>query len=148
MTYEDALKAAENGQNVMIWIGEEYLHPEYVKKILECPHEIRSREQYKEYKKILESTRSDKWSAYTELDVEWELKHYRKCFEHLSYIQDDFLKELLGRGYDNDYTDQYFREKMIVVDAFHTLYSLKRNQKIFMFTTIVFLVTTIIALMV
>lgn len=35
MTYEDALKASENGQNVRLWTGEEYLHPEYVKQTLD-----------------------------------------------------------------------------------------------------------------
>lgn len=144
MTYEDALKAVEDGQNVRLWTGEEYLHPEYVKKFLNCSHVIRSREQYKEYKKFCEATQSDNWSVYTEIDLEWELRHYRKRFEHLSHIQDDFFKELLG----SNYTAQYFSEQMIVTDAFYTLYSLKRNQKILMLTSIVFLVTTIIALIV
>ena len=88
--------------------------------------------------------RSDKWSTYTEIDLRWELRNYRKRFERLSRIQDDFLKELLG----SNYTARYSSEQMIVADAFNTLYSLKRNQKIFMFTTIVFLATTIIALIV
>ena len=35
MKYEDALKAAENGQNVRLWTGEEYLHPEHVKQTLD-----------------------------------------------------------------------------------------------------------------
>jgi hypothetical protein len=148
MTYEDALKAAENGQNVMIWTGEEYLHPEEVKEFLNCSHVIRSSEQYKEYKKLCEATESDKWSTYTEIDLRWELRHYRKRYERLNRIQDEFLKELLGRDYYNDYANQYFNEEMITVDAFNTLYSLKRNQKMLMLTTIVFLATTIIALMV
>ena len=86
----------------------------------------------------------NKWSTYTEIDLRWELRNYRKRFERLSRIQDDFLKELL----DSNYTARYSSEQMIVADAFNTLYSLKRNQKILLFTTIVFLATTIIALMV
>ena len=73
-----------------------------------------------------------------------KLRNYRKRFERLSHIQDDFLKELL----DSNYTARYSSEQMIVADAFNTLYSLKRNQKILLFTTIVFLATTIIALIV
>lgn len=145
MKYEDALKAAENGQNVMIWTGEEYLRLEEAKEFLDCSsHVIRSSEEYKGYKKFCEAIQSDKWSTYTEIDLRWELRNYRKRFERLSRIQDDFLKELLG----NNYTARYSSEQMIVADAFNTLYSLKRNQKIFMLTTIVFLVATIIALMI
>lgn len=144
MKYEDALKAAENGQNVMIWTGEEYLCPEYVKEFLNYSHAIHSSEQYEEYKKFCEAIQSDKWSTYTEIDLRWELRNYRKRFERLSRIQDDFLKELLG----SNYTARYSSEQMIVADAFNTLYSLKRNQKILMLTTIVFLATTILALIV
>ena len=88
------------------------------------------------------------WSIYTKESLEWETGYYRKRYERLNHIQNDFLKDLLGRDRYNDYTNQYFSEEMIAVDAFHALYSLKRNQKIFMFTTIVFLATTIIALIV
>jgi cell fate (sporulation/competence/biofilm development) regulator YlbF (YheA/YmcA/DUF963 family) len=145
MTYEDALKASKNGLNVMIWTGEEYLRLEEAKEFLNCSsHVIRSSEEYKGYKKFCEAIQSDKWSTYTEIDLRWELRNYRKRFERLSRIQDDFLKELLG----SNYTARYSSEQMIVADAFNTLYSLKRNQKIFMLTTIVFLATTIIALIV
>lgn len=149
MTYEDALKASENGQNVMIWTGEEYLRLEEAKEFLNCSsHVIRSSEEYKGYKKFCEAIQSDKWSTYTEIDLRWELRNYRKRFERLSRIQDDFLKELLGCDYYNDYANQYFSEGMITADAFNTLYSLKRNQKMLILTTIVFLATTIIALIV
>lgn len=144
MTYEDALKASEKGLNVMIWTGEEYLRLEEAKEFLNYSHVIRSSEEYKGYKKFCEAIQSDKWSTYTEIDLRWELRNYRKRFEHLSRIQDDFFKELLG----SNYTARYSSEQMIVVDAFNTLYSLKRNQKILLFTTIVFLATTIIALIV
>ena len=100
------------------------------------------------YEDALKASVSDDWEIYTKESLEWEAGYYRKRYERLNRIQDDFLKDLLGRDRYNDYTNQYFSEGMIAVDAFNTLYSLKRNQKIFMFTTIVFLATTIIALIV
>lgn len=116
----------------MIWTGEEYLRLEEAKEFLNCSsHVIRSSEEYKGYKKFCKAIQSDKWSTYTEIDLRWELRNYRKRFERLSRIQDDFLKDLLGRDRYNDYTNQYFSERLIAVDAFHALYSLKRNQKIF-----------------
>lgn len=146
MTYEDALKASENGQNVRLWSGEEYLHPECVKQTLDNLSTVQiSREHLRS---LLKVSVSDDWEIYTKESLEWEAGYYRKRYERLNRIQDDFLKDLLGRDRYNDYTNQYFSEGMIAVDAFHALYSLKRNQKIFMFTTIVFLVTTIIALIV
>ena len=97
---------------------------------------------------MLKASVSDDWEIYTKESLEWETGYYRKRYERLNHIQNDFLKDLLGRDRYNDYTNQYFSERMIAVDAFYTLYSLKRNQKILLFTTIVFLATTIIALMV
>lgn len=146
MTYEDALKASENGQNVRLWSDEEYFHPEYVKQTLDNLSTVQiSREHLRS---LLKASVSDDWEIYTKESLEWEAGYYRKRYERLNRIQDDFLKDLLGRDRYNDYTNQYFSEGMIAVDAFNTLYSLKRNQKIFMFTTIVFLATTIIALIV
>lgn len=43
MKYEDALKAAENGQNVMIWTGEEYLRLEEAKEFLNCSSQCNSK---------------------------------------------------------------------------------------------------------
>lgn len=142
MTYEDALKASENGQNVRLWSGEEYLHPEYVKQTLDNLSTVQISHEH--LRSLLKASVSDDWSIYTKESLEWETGYYRKRFERLSRIQDDFLKELLG----SNYTARYSSEQMIVADAFNTLYSLKRNQKILLFTTIVFLATTIIALMV
>ena len=146
MTYEDALKASENGQNVMIWTGEEYLHPEYVKQTLDYLSTVQI--SHERLRSLLKASVSDDWKIYTKESLEWETGYYRKRYERLNHIQNDFLKDLLGRDRYNDYTNQYFSERMIAVDAFYTLYSLKRNQKILLFTTIVFLTTTIIALMV
>jgi hypothetical protein len=146
MTYEDALKASENGQNVMIWTGEEYLHPEYVKQTLDNLSTVQI--SHERLRSLLKASVSDDWEIYTKESLEWETGYYRKRYERLNHIQNDFLKDPLGRNRYNDYTNQYFSERMIAVDAFYTLYSLKRNQKILLFTTIVFLATTIIALMV
>ena len=146
MTYEDALKASENGQNVMIWTGEEYLHPEYVKQTLDNLSTVQI--SHERLRSLLKASVSDDWKIYSKESLEWETGYYRKRYERLNHIQNDFLKDLLGRDRYNDYTNQYFSERMIAVDAFYTLYSLKRNQKILLFTTIVFLTTTIIALMV
>lgn len=146
MTYEDALKASENGQNVRLWSGEEYLHPEYVKQTLDNLSTVQISHEH--LRSLLKASVSDDWSIYTKESLEWETGYYRKRYECLNHIQDDFLKELLGRDRYNDYTNQYFCKKLITADAFHTLYSLKRNQKILMLTTIVFLATTIIALIV
>lgn len=148
MTYKDAVKAVEDGQNVRLWTGEEYLHPEYVKKILECSHEIHNREEYEEHKKLLETIYSDKWSVYTKADLEWETGHYRRRLEHLNCIHDILVKELLGDDYYNEYMKQFSSQKQTAADALHVLYNLKRNLKIFQFTTIVFLAATIIALIV
>lgn len=146
MTYEDALKASENGQNVRLWSGEEYLHPEYVKQTLDNLSTVQISHEH--LRSLLKASVSDDWSIYTKESLEWETGYYRKRYECLNRIQDDFLKDLLGRDRYNDYTNQFFCKKLIAVDAFYTLYSLKRNQKILLFTTIVFLATTIIALMV
>ena len=146
MTYENALKASENGQNVRLWSGEEYLHPEYVKQTLDNLSTVQI--SHERLRSLLKASVSDDWEIYTKERLEWETGYYRKRYERLNHIQNDFLKDLLGRDRYNDYTNQYFSERLIAVDAFHTLYSLKRNQKIFMFTTIVFLATTIIALIV
>lgn len=146
MTYEDALKASENGQNVRLWSGEEYLHPEYVKQTLDNLSTVQI--SHERLRSLLKASVSDDWSIYTKESLEWETGYYRKRYECLNRIQDDFLKDLLGRDRYNDYTNQYFCKKLITADAFHTLYSLKRNQKILMLTTIAFLATTIIALMV
>ena len=146
MTYEDALKASENGQNVRLWTGEEYLHPEYVKQTLDNLSTVQI--SHERLRSLLKASVSDDWEIYTKESLEWETGYYRKRYECLNRIQNDFLKDLLGRDRYNDYTNQYFSERMIAVDAFYTLYSLKRNQKILLFTTIVFLATTIIALMV
>ena len=146
MTYEDALKASENGQNVRLWTGEEYLHPEYVKQTLDNLSTVQI--SHERLRSLLKASVSDDWEIYTKESLEWVTGYYRKRYERLNHIQNDFLKDLLGRGRYNDYTNQYFSERMIAVDAFYTLYSLKRNQKILLFTTIVFLATTIIALIV
>ena len=146
MTYEDALKASENGQNVRLWTGEEYLHPEYVKQTLDNLSTVQI--SHERLRSLLKASVSDDWEIYTKESLEWETGYYRKRYERLNHIQNDFLKDLLGRDRYNDYTNQYFCKKLIAVDAFHALYSLKRNQKILLFTTIVFLATTIIALIV
>lgn len=122
------------------------MHPEYVKQTLDNLSTVQISHEC--LRSLLKASVSDDWEIYTKESLEWETGYYRKRYERLNHIQNDFLKDLLGRDRYNDYTNQYFSERMIAVDAFYTLYSLKRNQKILLFTTIVFLATTIIALMV
>ena len=122
------------------------MHPEYVKQTLDNLSTVQI--SHERLRSLLKASVSDDWEIYTKESLEWETGYYRKRYERLNHIQNDFLKDLLGRDRYNDYTNQYFSERMIAIDAFYTLYSLKRNQKILLFTTIVFLATTIIALMV
>ena len=70
MTYEDALKASENGQNVRLWSGEEYLHPEYVKQTLDNLSTVRISHDH--LRSLLKASISKDWSISTKESLEWE----------------------------------------------------------------------------
>lgn len=103
------------------------MHPEYVKQTLDNLSTVQI--SHERLRSLLKASVSDDWEIYTKESLEWETGYYRKRYERLNHIQNDFLKDLLGRDRYNDYTNQYFSERMIAVDAFYTLYSLKRKPK-------------------
>lgn len=86
MTYEDALKASENGQNVRLWTGEEYLHPEYVKQTLDNLSTVQI--SHERLRSLLKASVSDDWEIYTKESLEWETGYYRKRYERKRSIVD------------------------------------------------------------
>ena len=110
MTYEDALKASENGQNVRLWTGEEYLHPEYVKQTLDNLSTVQI--SHERLRSLLKASVSDDWEIYTKESLEWETGYYRKRYERLNHIQNDFLKDKSPefRGFSHFLTIGFFRK--------------------------------------